>query len=99
MRPGRFKELVQWQKISGQSRIVNGLTLTPQSRVLIVRFPWGVFIWQRPTAMVIEQNGQVKQLPIIDLTRTIQLGLGGLSIVIITIANFVQLSRRKGKAS
>lgn len=99
MRPERFRDLVQWQKISGQARIVNDLTLTPQSRVLMVRFPWGVFVWQRPTAMMVEQNGQVKQFPIVDLTRTIQLGLGGLGVVIITIVSFVRFSRRKAKAS
>jgi hypothetical protein len=43
MKPGRFKDLVQWQKVSGQSLRVNDLTLTPQSRVLIVRFPWSAF--------------------------------------------------------
>lgn len=99
MRPRRFKDLVQRQKVSGRSLSVNDFTLTPQSRVLIVRFPWSAFIWQRPTAMLIERNGQVKHLPIVDLTRSIQLGLCGLGVVIITIVSFVQFSRRKEKAS
>jgi hypothetical protein len=99
MRSGRFKDLVQWQRVSGQSLIVNGLTLTPQSRVLIVRFSKSVFIWQRPSAILMGWNGQTKRLPIADLTRIFQLGLCGLGVVIITIASFVQFSRRKVKVS
>jgi hypothetical protein len=99
MRPKRFKDLIQWQKVTGQSLIVNDLTLTPQSRVLIVRFPWSTFLWQRPTALLLERNRQVKLLPIVDLTRTLQLGLCGLGLVIIIITSFIQFSQRKEKAS
>ncbi len=97
MRLKHFKDLVQWQRVSGQPLSMNDLTLTPQSRVLIIRLPGSAFIWQRPTAMVIERNGQEKSFPIVDLTRTIQLGLCGLGVAII-IARFVQISRRKEKA-
>jgi hypothetical protein len=91
----RFNDLVQWHKASGQSVVVHDLTLTPQSQVLIVRFPWGAWVWQRPTSIQVEQNGRVEQLPIVDLTRLIQLGLVGLGVGIITIVSFVQFARRK----
>lgn len=95
----RFKGLFQWRTVSGQSMVVNNLTLTPQSRVLIVRFPQSAFVWSRPTAMLVERNGQVERLPIVDLTRTIQLGLVGLSVVVITIVSVVRFARRKEKVS
>ncbi len=95
----RFNDLVQWQKASGQSVVVHDLTLTPQSQVLIVRFPWGACVWHRPTAIQVERNGRVEQLPIVDLTRIIQLGLVGLGVVIITIVSFVQFARRKENVS
>lgn len=47
MRARRFKDLVQWKKLSDHSLSVNDLTLTPQSRVPIIRFPWSIFIRQR----------------------------------------------------
>src|SRR5260221_316338 len=84
----RFNDLVQWHKASGQPVVVHDLTLTPQSQVLIVRFPWGAWVWHRPTAIQVEHNGRVEQLPIVDLTRLIQLGLVGLGVVIITIISF-----------
>ncbi len=74
----RFNDLVQWHKASGQPVVVHDLTLTPQSQVLIVRFPWGAWVWHRPTAIQVERNGRVERLPIVDLTRLIQLGLVGL---------------------
>ena len=95
----RFNDLVQWHKASGKPVVVHGLTLTPQSQVLIVRFPWGACVWHRPTAILVEQNGGVERLPIVDLTRFIQLGLVGLGVVIITIIGFVQFAQRKGKVS
>ena len=91
----RFNDLVQWHKASGQPVVVHDLTLTPQSQVLIVRFPQGAWVWQRPTAMQVERNGRVERLPIVDLTRLLQIGLVGLGVVIITIVSFVQFARRK----
>ena len=93
----RFNDLVQWQKASGQSVVVHDLTLTPQSQVLSIRFPWGTFVWHRPTSILVKRNGRVEQLPIVDLTRVIQLGLVGLSVVIITITGFVQFARERRK--
>jgi len=95
----RFNDLVQWHKASGQPVVVHDLTLTTQSQMLIARFPWGAWVWHRPTAVQVEQNGRVELLPIVDLTRVIQLGLVGLAVVIITITGFVQFAQRKGKVS
>ncbi len=95
----RFKDLLQWQKISGQPIIVNDFTLTPQSQSLTIRFPQGAFVWNRPTTIQVERNKQVEYLPIVDLTRTIQLGLFGLGAVIIVLVGLVQFTRRRGKAS
>jgi len=95
----RFSDLVHWHKASGQTVMMQGLTLTPQSQVLIVRFPWGAWVWHRPTAIQVERNGRVEQLPIVDLTRLIQLGFVGLGVVIITIVSFVQFAQRKEKVS
>lgn len=94
----RVKNFFQWQKISGQPINMNDLVLTPQSRSLIVRFPWGTFIWHRPTAVLVERAEQREHLPIIDLTRIIQFGIIGLGVIII-IVRVERSARRKEKAS
>jgi hypothetical protein len=91
----RQKDRLQWQKVSGQPLVVHDLRLTPQSQVLIICFPWGAFVHNRPAAMLVEQHGQMDYLPIVDRTRRIQLWLFGLGLLI-SIVSFVQLARRKG---
>jgi len=94
----RQKDRLQWQKVSGQPLVVHDLRLTPQSQVLIIRFPWGAWIHNRPTVMLVGRNGQVDYLPIVDRTRRIQLWLFGMGLVISTI-RFAQFARRKGNRS
>jgi len=94
----RQKDRLQWQKVSGSSIVLHDRMLTPQSQVLIIRFSWGAWAWNRPATMLVERNGQVDYLPIVDRTRRIQQWLFGLGLVI-SIVSFVQLARRKGNGS
>jgi hypothetical protein len=90
----RFKGLVQVQTTSSQSVTVGDVTVTPQSQALIVRLPFGVFVWNRPTAILVEQNGVTKRLPIVNVTRILQLSL--LSFILaISIASLVKYPRQK----
>ena len=70
----RLKELLQWQEVAGQPMRVHDITLIPQSQVLIVRLLQGAYVWQRPTAVLVKQGAQVRQMPIVDITRLLQLG-------------------------
>ncbi|HUY75608.1 MAG TPA: hypothetical protein VMV29_02480 [Ktedonobacterales bacterium] len=89
----RLKDLVQWQTVSGQPIVVHDVTLIPQSRALIVRLPRSLWVWNRPTAVRVEQHGQVKRLPISDLTRRSQLGLFAVGVAMGAIVGFVQFAR------
>lgn len=40
-----------------------------ESRALAVRFPFGGFVWNRPTAVQIEEDGNQTRQPIVDITR------------------------------
>jgi hypothetical protein len=89
-----IKDVFQWKQVSGQPLVVNELTVTPRSRALIVRFRGGGFVWQRPTHVLVEQNGQVKRLPIVDVTRMIQLALLAAGAGI-TLASWLASKKRK----
>jgi hypothetical protein len=91
----RLKALIRQQKVSGPSMLVHDHRLTPQSHVLIIRFPWGTWVHHRPTALLVERNGHTDYLPIVDRTRRIQLWLFGMGVVI-SIVSFMQFARRKG---
>lgn len=95
MKPGGFQDVVQRQTIAGQSLSVNGLTLTPESRVLLVRFPWGALLWHRPTAVLLAWDGQVKSFPIVNITRALQFRLYGLGVIFIVLVGLIEFSRRR----
>jgi hypothetical protein len=66
--------------------------LTPESQALTLRWPWGGFVWNRPSAITVEKDGSIQRLPIIDVTRLIQLGLIGFSLTLglITLLNSIR---------
>ena len=78
----QLKDQFQVQTVVGQPVIVGDISVTPQSQAIIVRLPIGGFVWNRPTALLVEQDGQAKRIPIRDLTRILQLGLLGFCVVL-----------------
>ena len=92
----QLKDIVQWQTVSGDPVTVGDVTVTPQSQALTVRLPFGGFVWNRPVAVVVEQGGAhtVERLPVVDVTRLIQLGLLGFSLIFSTVM-LAQFARRK----
>jgi hypothetical protein len=89
-----LKDLFQVQTVSGRSVTVDSITVTPQSQALIVRLPMGGFVWNRPTAILVERDGTAKRLPVIDITRILQLWLLGFSLGL-SIVSLVKFSQRK----
>jgi hypothetical protein len=52
---------------------VHDVTVTP-SRELVVRWPKSGLVWNRPTAVLVEQDGQTRRIPIVDVTRILGWG-------------------------
>jgi len=61
---------------------VGDVTVTPRARALVVRLPGGGFVWNRPTAVTIEQAGAKRRVPVVDVTRILQLALLALAAAI-----------------
>ena len=90
----KIKDQFQLQTGVGQPVTRGDITITPQFQALIVRLPIGSFVWKRPTAILVEQDGEIKRVPIRDSTRIIQLWLLGFSAVFL-IASLVTFFQRK----
>jgi hypothetical protein len=90
----RLKDHIQVQTGVGQPVIAGDTIVTPQFQALIVRLPIGGFVWNRPTAVLVEQGGQIKRLPIRDITRITQLSLLGFGLVL-SIVSLIKFSKRK----
>lgn len=89
-----LKDLIQWELKSGTPRQVNDWTITPLSRVLIIRFPFGGFVWNWPISVVAKQNGRITQHTITDPTRSALFAFTGISFVLILGTITSQLFKR-----
>jgi len=93
----RLREMLQRQTISGDKVTVGDVTVTPQSRALTIRWPYGGFVWNRPLAVLVKRGKQTERIPIVDVTRMAQLGLLGLSLVFSIIIFVLSIRRRRDR--
>ena len=91
----QLQDLIQWETRAGEKITVGDVSITPQSRALIIRWPYGGLVWNRPTALLVDRGDYAEHIPIVDLTRKLQLTLLGLSSIF-TILAFI-LSAQKGE--
>lgn len=91
----QLKKIIQWQTMSGETITVGKAAITPQAQVLMLRLwrPLGGWVWNRPVSVLVEQGGRTERLPIVDITRLVQLSLWGLGLIFSLITLF--LSRRQ----
>jgi hypothetical protein len=73
---------------------VGEVSVTPQRRALVVRLPQGGFVWNRPTAVTVEQAGAKRRVPVVDVSRLLQLGLLALAAAITAAARRPYAERR-----
>jgi len=90
----RLKDHFRVQTGVGPPVTVGDITVTPQFEAVIVRLASSGFIWNRPTAILVEQNGHITRLPIRDITRILLLWLLSFSLLL-SIMSFIKFSRRK----
>jgi hypothetical protein len=89
----RIKDMVSWQTETGDSVEVGDVTLAPQSQSLLVRWPDGGWVWNRPVAVLVERGGETERIPVVDVTRKAQVGLLGLA-ALFGLATLVLSTRR-----
>ncbi len=83
---GQISDYLRWSTIEGQPLKAGNMVVTPISQSLIVRLPFGGFIWNRPVAIRVENEAGEERIAIVDVTRRIQLGLilSGLGLLFVT---------------
>jgi hypothetical protein len=77
---------IQWRTFTGEPVSVGDLIVTPESQALTIRLPTGGVVWNRPSAVLIEQGDRLARLPIIDITRLAQVALLSLSLCFTIVA-------------
>lgn len=75
--------LVRFQTALGKPVEAGGVTVTPEAKAIVVRLPFGGWVWNRPTAVHVRYGQQNWRLPIVDVNLTGQLALVGVSLLFI----------------
>lgn len=88
-------ERVTWRTASGDPVTAGDLSVTPISRGLTVRWPNGGWVWNRPTALLVERDAEAERIPIVDVTRMAQLGLYALSLLFAIIGLVAWIQERR----
>ena len=66
---------LRWYPVEGPPFAVRDVVLTPRSHVLEIRIANGAFVWQRPTSVHIQRDGEATSVSIVDVTRVVQVAL------------------------
>ena len=65
----QLTDFIQLKTVQGTAVHTPHHTIIPESQALIIKFPYGGFVWQRPTAVLVQQGDQTQRHPITDVTR------------------------------
>ena len=69
-------------------------TVTPHTKAIMLKFPSGALVWNRPIAVEVYDGQNRQRLSIPDITRTVQLALIGL-ILLFTGITLTQLNPKR----
>ncbi len=98
------KKAFQWRTETGNPISIRGegdmsLEITPQAQALIIRWPNGGLVWNRPVAVLVEHGASSDTLPtrvpIVDVTRIAQGVLLSLSLIFTVISVIVSIKPRR----
>ena len=94
----QLSDFIRLETTSGEPIVVGDTKITPQAQAFSVRFPFGGFVWNRPIAVLVERDDGTQRIPIVNVTRVVQIVLFGLVLsisVIITLLVAQQHARQR----
>lgn len=91
----QLSDFIRLENTSAEPIVVGDTRLTPQAQAFSVRSPWGGFVWNRPTAVLVERDDLTQRIPIIDATRVTQIVLFGLVVTFSVIITLLAARQRR----
>ena len=86
---------VRWETATGEPVTVGNTTVTPEAQALVVRWPRGGWVWNRPVAITVEADGETRRVPIVDVTRVAQGALWAASVAFVVVALALSIKSRR----
>ena len=86
----KLTDFVEWKTMQGTAVSIPHHTLIPESQALIIKFPFGGFVWQRPTAVLVQNGDQTERHPVVDVTRLATVSVMAASLFIPLLIRLVK---------
>ena len=90
----RRSDFIRVETSAGEPVTRDGVTVVPEAQSILVRWPHGGLVYSRPAAVQVTRGDETERIPVVDITRLVQIGLliwAGLFIL------FGLLIRRRAK--
>jgi hypothetical protein len=91
----KLLQIFQRQTCSGDPVKAGDIIVTPQSEAISLRWPYGGLVWNRPVAVLVEKGAQTERIPIVDVTRVVQVELLGLSVILSIITLMMTIRHKR----
>ena len=90
-----LSKYVSYTSSKGQPIKYDGKVLTPVSQALTVQLPFWGWVWNRPTAIEIDDGQSIENIPIVDVTLMARIGLYGIGLAAGVLALMAGRRRRR----
>jgi hypothetical protein len=91
----QLSDFIRLENTSAEPIVVGDTRVTPQAQAFSLRFPFGGIVWNRPTAVLVERDDLTQRIPIVDVTRVVQIALFGLVLTFSIIITMLAARQRR----
>jgi hypothetical protein len=91
----QLSDFIRLENTSAEPIVVGDTRVTPQAQAFSLRFPFGGIVWNRPTAVLVERDDLTQRIPIVDVTRVVQIALFGLVLTFSIIITMLATRQRR----
>src|SRR5512136_1808791 len=91
----QLSDFIRLENTSADPIVVGDTRVTPQAQAFSVRLPFGGFVWNRPTAVLVERDDGTQRIPIVDVTHVAQIVLFGLVLTFSVIITLLAARQRR----
>ena len=73
---------IERREVRGTPLAVRGWRMTPVKRAVQLTWPGGAWLWQRPVAVEVQEDGSTRRIPISNITRRALVGMAlGMALI------------------
>jgi len=77
----KLQDFIQWKTDTTEPTVIGRQVISLESQSFSIRSPFGGYVWNRPTAVLVGQHGLTERIPITDVTRTALWTLAGIGMM------------------